>query len=36
MKSTEGIIGEWWGDKFYYAAIVARKKGTYPFKIQRG
>ncbi|NJE02091.1 hypothetical protein [Thermococcus sp. JdF3] len=36
MKSTEGIIDEWRRDKFYYAAIVAKKKGVYPFKVRRG
>ncbi|NJE30195.1 hypothetical protein E3E38_03900 [Thermococcus sp. 18S1] len=36
MKSTEHVANEWRKDKFYYAAIVAKKKGTYPFKIKRG
>ncbi|WP_227738758.1 hypothetical protein [Thermococcus eurythermalis] len=36
MKSTERIAEEWRKDKFYYAAIVAKKKGRYPFKIRRG
>jgi len=35
MKSTEHIAEKWRKDKFYYTAIVAKKKGRYPFKIKR-
>ncbi|WP_367884337.1 hypothetical protein [Thermococcus sp. JCM 11816] len=36
MKSTEPLISQWRKDKRYYSAIVAKRKGVYPFKITRG